>query len=292
MHADTPSPDRRGAAPLLVALALGVPVAALLPGCRGDRSEAPPRQFIPDMDDQPKWKNQAGSDFFADGRTMRPSLPGTVPFGRSEVVSEEQWANEAHAQRDLMLKEDDAIYRGLNAEGAPLDTIPLEVTDRLIARGQERFNIYCVVCHGYMGDGKGMVGQKWSYPLPTFHDPKYYDRAQQTGKDGYIFHVIRNGVIGPDGVQKMPSYAHAVNEYDAWAIVSYFRALQASRTGTIEDVPVAERARLLEQRPVAPPPPPAAPNVTTPEPAQNPNQAPSPSPDTNPPTPPPTGGPQ
>jgi len=227
--------------------------AALGVGCRGDRSDKPPRAFFPDMDNSPRWKPQSETPFFADGRTMRQPVPGTVAFGRwADVpasVDDASWTKTFREEREDLLKEDDAFYRGEGPDGSYLDFMPVRVTRAMVERGRERFNIYCFTCHGYEGDGKGMVGRRWAYPLPDFHDPKYTDRAQRTGKDGYIFHVIRNGVV-INGEQKMPSYAHAIGERDAWAIVAYVRALQESRAVPIDDpiIPEAQRQRLLRTR--------------------------------------------
>ncbi len=242
----------------LVALA---GLAALpLAGCRGDRSEKPPRQFFPDMDDQPKWKPQDASGFYADGRTMRKPVTGAVAFGRVPWTSSDDWAAPFMQQRTDLLRADDRIYQGTAPDGSYLDVIPVEVNLKLIEKGHEKFNTYCSVCHGYDGQGKGMVGAQWSYPLPNFMDAKYRRGATEevtdasgkkstqiarTGLDGYIFHTARYGVLGPDGSQKMPGYAHALSEHDAWAVVSYFRALQASYDGVpLSDVPEKERSVL------------------------------------------------
>ncbi len=278
---------------------LGAACVIALPACRGDRSDKRPRQFFPDMDDSPKWKNQEGSEFFADGRQMRPPPANTVAFGRVAFVSEEPWAAPFMTQRTDLLKEDGAFYLGYTertkvkaADGtksekfAYVERIPVPVTEALIARGAERFNIYCVVCHGYAGDGKGMVGQRWSAPVPSWHDPKYSDPREPDGKgtDGFLFVTARNGVPGADGfplpddpaetarakreAMKMPGYAHALNERDAWAVVAYIRVLQESHRGTAQDIPAArrdemerERQRLIRE---APPPAPAQPAQTPP----------------------------
>jgi mono/diheme cytochrome c family protein len=241
----------------------GVCVAGVLSGCRGDRSDKPPRQFFPDMDDAPKWKPQSESDFFADGRTMRVPVTGTVAFGRQGFVSSDDWADPFMQQRADLLKDDPAHYEGTNPDGSWVEMIPatVPVDAKLLARGQERYNISCSSCHGYLGDGKGMVGQAWSYPLPNFHDAKYQpgateevvaadgrrvNRLAQTGLDGYIFHTARYGIAAAQHGQpaKMPGYAHALTHEDSWAIVAYIRALQAQRRGTIDDVPAQVRPDL------------------------------------------------
>ncbi len=232
-----------------------------LAGCRGERSEDPPHQFLPDMDDSPKFKPQAQTEFFADGRSMRPTVVGTVAFGWSTHPDD--------PARRRFLKEDEAYYQGalgVDDKGEPnyIDRIPVPVTGALLKRGQQRFNAICSACHGYLGDGKGEVGKRWSAVLPNYHDPKYRDRTQKTGKDGYVFNVIRHGVFDVTGKQKMPSYGHAVNEDDAWAVVAYVRALQASWTNDLAEVPADVRPRLESTRPPPPKPKPATPAPAAP----------------------------
>ena len=242
----------------------------IMAGCRGERSDKPPRQFFPDMDDSPKFKPQTGTDFFADGRSMRQPVAGTVAFGYSPLLAGEfdgdtpgasadpEAANmirdKVAAERARLLKDDSGVggegmYTGADRKGDYLASVPAAlVVDRaFIERGMTKFNIYCATCHGYDGKGKGITGQAWSYPLPNFYDPKYSDPKEKTGKDGYLFSVVRNGVYGPDGLNKMPGYAHAINEKDAWAVVMYLRALQATEQGTLSDVPETQRAQIQAQ---------------------------------------------
>ena len=250
-----------GAALLSVTAALAM---SAMPGCRGDREDKPPRQFFPDLDDQPKWKPQTKTEFYEDGRAMRVPVPGTVGFSRVGPVSEEDWAAPWQQERTDLLRGDALFYEGTTGEGTYADVMPVQVTRELIARGENRYNIYCVVCHGYAGDGKGMVGQQWSYPLPNFHDPKYVDPTVLQGKDGYLFHVVRYGVPGanPGDPLKMPAYGHAVDAHDAWAIVAYVRTLQAAYKGALTDVPDARRQELERAKPATPAPAPAAPSTT------------------------------
>lgn len=107
----------------------------------------------------------------------------------------------------------------------------------LLARGRERFGIFCSPCHGAGGDGTGMVVQR-GMPRPT----SYHDDRLRTAEDQYFFDVITNG----HGA--MYSYAARVPPADRWAIVAYIRALQLSRQASLDDVPADERAR-LESRP-------------------------------------------
>jgi mono/diheme cytochrome c family protein len=184
-------------------------------GCRGMESENPPIHPNLNMDYQPKPMAYRASTFFADGRAMRPPVTGTVARG--------------------MLHEDDAFYRGLTADGAFVTTNPLPATIELLARGQERYEIFCSMCHGQAGDGLGiiMTGGYGYTPAPTFHADRLIDES-----DGYIFEVISNGI------RNMPGYAQQIPVADRWAIVAYTRALQRSQTATMADVPEELRGTL------------------------------------------------
>lgn len=259
--------------PLAVALAS----LALLGGCRGDRSEKPPRQFLPDMDDSPRWNPQQNDGFYADGRTMRLPPSGTVAFGRSSATApegESDWGRTNQWQRASLLRDDAGLFYGLSSAEIDPQTaweiedgeafagrIPMEVTLETLELGRERFNIYCAVCHGYSGEGGGtvaegpqqgrlfggMVGRRWSYNVPSLHDEKYLRGAEgRTGRDGYLFYTARHGV---QGGELMPGYAHALDVEEAWAVVAYIRALQESRRGSLADVPEAQREILERQRP-------------------------------------------
>jgi mono/diheme cytochrome c family protein len=253
---------------VILVLAVALPTAALL-GCRGERTDKPPRQFFPDMDDQPKYKAQSRSEFFKDNRTMREPVRGTVPYGAMAHTA--SFGGRDFAQRDGFLKADERIYEGvetvLDADGVPVrgadgterrmyvERIPVPVTEELLALGEKNYGIYCIVCHGGTGDGKGMVGVRWSYPLPSFHDEQYRHGGEK-GQDGFLFHTILNGVpnVGENVPYplKMAGYRGKVSEREAWAIVAYIRALQATRTTPIDAVPERERLELERRRGAAP----------------------------------------
>lgn len=201
---------RRAAGPWIAVLLFGVFAST---GCfRGTPSEHPPIHPNPNMDVQPKYLPQAKSGFFPDGSAMRPPVPGTVARGQ--------------------LREDDAYFRGMDANGQPVKRIPVPVTLALLERGQERFNIYCAPCHSRLGDGRGIVVQRGLLPPPTFHSD-----AVRAYPDGHIFDVISNGI------RNMPSYKHQISVEDRWAIVAYFRALQRSQHATRADLPEEMRVR-------------------------------------------------
>jgi mono/diheme cytochrome c family protein len=164
---------------------------------------------------QPKYKAQARSAFFADGRTDRPLPPNTVARGD--------------------LQSDDHRYLGKNADGSFARGFPaaLPVTHELIARGQQRFTIYCAPCHGALGDGQGITKAYGMAATPTYHD----DRLRQMA-EGEIFATITKGK------NTMMPYADKLPADDRWAVIAYLRALQRSQNGREADVPASARAQL------------------------------------------------
>lgn len=187
----------RVAAPWLP-VAGAVALALFAPGCRGCTSSRPPIHLNPSMDQQPKYRPQAESRFFYDGATMQKPVPGTVARGE--------------------LREDRGLYEGKDAAGAALAVSPLAATPELLARGQERFRIYCQPCHDPRGDGKGILAQRGGVPTTSLHA----DKVRSAG-DGHLFDVITNGL----GL--MPAYRWPIPAEDRWAIVAYVRVLQQER---------------------------------------------------------------
>jgi mono/diheme cytochrome c family protein len=165
-----------------------------------------------DMHDQPKYRPLESSAFFPDGRASRPVVEGTVARGQ--------------------LGEDAAWTTGRVGKEW-VRTAPVPFTAERLARGRERFDIFCSPCHDRVGTGGGMVVQRGFKRPPSFH----IDRLRQAG-DGYFFETITLGF------GTMPSYATQIPVDDRWAIVAYVRALQLSQGATLADVPADERARL------------------------------------------------
>ena len=114
-----------------------------------------------------------------------------------------------------------------------VETGPLPITRELLNRGQERYQIYCMPCHGPAGDGKGITGKYGMISMANFHD----ERLVKMG-DGEIFNTLSNGKL-----PLMPAYGAIVPVEDRWAIISYMRALQRSQLATVEDVPEAKRGQ-------------------------------------------------
>jgi mono/diheme cytochrome c family protein len=189
-----------------------VVLAVSLLGFRGTKFTRPPMDVFPEwafpgMKRQPKPKPQGASTFFADGRADRP-----LPAG---VVSREP------------LRNDDALYAGKTATGAWVRGFPVPVDAALMARGKDRYSIYCQPCHGAVGDGNGITKQYGMGATPTYHD----DRLR-TMAEGEIFNTITHG--SPN--QNMQSYADKLLPEDRWAVILYVRALQRAQTGTAADV--------------------------------------------------------
>jgi hypothetical protein len=179
-----------------------------------------------DMQDQPKYKPIRPSAFFADGRTSRPVVEGTV----------------AHGELDL------DTARTTGKVGKEYAANPLPRTEAVFRRGRERFDIYCSPCHDRVGTGTGMIVERGFKQPGSFHQ----DRLRGVA-DGYFFDVMTQGF----GV--MPSYAAQVPLDDRWAIAAWIRVLQRSQHATLADVPAAERAALDATKPAQAPTPGAHP---------------------------------
>lgn len=185
---------------------------ALLTGCRGQPSDKPPIHIVPDMDWQPKYRPSQESTFFEDGRSMRPLVAGTIAQGH--------------------LNEDDRYHRGKEG-GEYLNVAPIDVDAKVLARGEERYGIYCTPCHDGAGHGQGMAVKR-GFPLPLDLSS---ERVREM-PDGEMFEVIS------DGVRNMPSYRNQIPVEDRWAIVTWVRVLQRSQHATVDDVPAQLRDRI------------------------------------------------
>jgi mono/diheme cytochrome c family protein len=202
---------------LLFAVALTISIA----GFRGMRSTQPPIIVFPDMDFQAKYKPQAASKFFADGRADRPAPAGTVPRGRGTAADPD------------FLRADDAHYLGKAADGSFVKGFPIEVTETMVRRGQGRYMIYCAPCHGALGDGQGITKAYGMVATPSYHD----DRLRQMA-EGEIFNTITNGK------NTMMPYGDKLSPDDRWAVIAYVRALQRAHNAKLDDVPLAHRGEL------------------------------------------------
>lgn len=195
-------------------------VAALAFGCEGD------------MADQPRYEPYEASTFFADGAASRPIPPNTVARGH--------------------LRADDHLYAGRVGE-AVADEFPFEITEEWLLRGQQRYQIFCAVCHGATGDGNGMIVQRGFTRPPSFYpisahaaeSQVLYQRSQYLlgAPVGHFFDVITNGWGA------MFSYNDRITTEDRWAIIMYIKALQLSQHAPIDELPAGVRQQLQETAP-------------------------------------------
>jgi mono/diheme cytochrome c family protein len=194
-------------------LAIAIALPATLSACRGQPSGDPPFHLVPDMDDQPKFKAQSENEFFADRRAMRPLVDGTIAQGQ--------------------LHDDDVAWTGKGPDGAFLARAPLTVDEAVLARGEQRFNIFCAPCHDKTGAGQGTVIKR-GYPLPV----NLASEHTRGLPDGEIFDIVSNGV------RNMPSYRTQIPVADRWAIVTWVRVLQKSQAAKADDVPADKKGAI------------------------------------------------
>jgi mono/diheme cytochrome c family protein len=161
-----------------------------------------------DMANEPRENPLSPSSFFKDDRSARPLIDNTVMRG-------------AIALDPLFIPKDSNAF-------------PLPLTEELLARGRDRYNIFCSPCHGLQGDGNGMVAMRGMKHPPTYHQ----DRLRNVPV-GYLFDVITNGFGA------MNDYSMQLTPRDRWAVVSYVRALQLSRNAPVTELPAHLKERLL-----------------------------------------------
>ncbi|MGC2211121.1 MAG: cytochrome c [Candidatus Korobacteraceae bacterium] len=167
-----------------------------------------------DMQVQPKFTPLRENSFYPDLRSARPQMEGTIARGQ--------------------LQDDPLLYTG-KVDGKEVDQFPFVIGAQDLARGRERFNIYCSPCHSQLGDGNGMIVQRGFKRPPSYFEPRLLKAPV-----GHFFNVMTNGWGA------MADYAPQIPVADRWRIAAYIRALQLSETATASDVPagtpVASRA--------------------------------------------------
>jgi mono/diheme cytochrome c family protein len=196
---------------------------------------------------QPSYRPDEPSSFFLDGRSNRPLVRGTVARGHLRVdnqlyrgallpaparqtaaLSVLGSATGGAALVTLMAARD---VEELNA----VTTFPFPVTEEVLALGQNRYMIYCVVCHDVLGTGQGIVVERGYTPPPSFHISRLRE-----ARVGHFFQAIT------EGYGSMPSYRKQVPPRDRWAIVAYVRALQLSQHFAEADLPDDLRQALAQ----------------------------------------------
>ncbi len=184
-----------------------------LAGCWGNYSESPPVHLQQNMDFQERGDPQERNQFFEDGRVMRTPPVGTVAVG--------------------FLKDDDHLWRAIDDQGNLAATLPegMAADAELLARGEDRYNIYCAPCHGQQGRGDGPANRRvadgFAQAPANFHDEQY-----QPAPLGYFYRV------GTEGYGVMKGYASQIPDpKDRWAIAAWIRVLQVSHGAKKSDIP-------------------------------------------------------
>jgi mono/diheme cytochrome c family protein len=190
-------------------------------GCRQDMAKQPIGRPLTGLPESPT------------GGSARPLEPGTVPRGSLADPYEVRTGRKAGTDPEAFSRE---VF---------VDKVPIDVSAELVARGRERFNIFCAECHGRLGDGDGKIPERGFTKPPSYADDlsrgfklRGTDVPLTEVPDGYVFEVISRGFGA------MADYSAQVPVYDRWAIVTYVRALQKSRKpspGDLERLPEEER---------------------------------------------------
>lgn len=226
-----PDPRSRTMPKWITAFIVASTAFALIPfaiaaKARNSFSSEPHYHIFPDMDFQPKFKSDQPADIFPDGRANRGDIQGTVARG---------W-----------LEADDTYYRGLEngqwTTGFPktnLDGTPFAVDGKLLARGQQRFNIYCSPCHGYDGRGQGMIPERVKTLGGVWQARNLVEAPTADGKGGVVVQMPNGQLFNTisNGFNTMQGYAAQIPAGDRWAIVAYVRALERAQNAAREDLP-------------------------------------------------------
>jgi mono/diheme cytochrome c family protein len=190
-------------------------------GFRGQHFTKPPVQVFPDMDNQDKLKAQSPSSFFADRQGARLPVAETQPRGFNEEgatliggIPEYEFGGQPGYYYTGHVG--DYFGTGMPEE---LD-LSAETAATLIRRGEERYGIYCAVCHGVSGDGQGVTGKYGVPAIANFHLDLFKSASYP---DGRMFETITNG----KGM--MSGYGANISVRDRWAIIAYVRTLQAAK---------------------------------------------------------------
>ena len=210
---------------ILLLLGVSVVLVMLIAGKRGDTSRKPPIYIFPDMKRQLKLRPQTANSFFANGLSSQLQPPGTIAQGKPMKVG----------GKEVYSFEDVPVNTG-RVPGTTnyIELNPFPITTGLLARGQQRFGIYCAPCHGAQGDGKGITQKIGAMAVVG----NLHDKRMVSMPDGELFYVISNGR------NLMGAYGPQVPVDDRWAIIAYLRALQLSRLGSVDDLSPEVRANL------------------------------------------------
>ncbi len=196
-------------------------------GFRGEKSEKPPWRIFPDMDDQPRYKPQGTNEYFPNRMNDRPRPGHTVIRGQGwevKKVFSDQYGTSRFSQT--------ALNEGKNADGSWAEDFPIPVSYETMETGREKYEIFCLVCHGAAGDGKGITS-KYGVLASNLQLQMYRDMS-----GGEIFNTITYGK------NTMYGYGDRITPEERWAIILYLRALQLSQNAPADAVPVDKKKEL------------------------------------------------
>lgn len=172
-----------------------------------------------DMQDQPKMKPFRGTAFFGDGLSARQPIPGTVARGYLRADTEFFTGKKSKTTPAASPTPTQAQPPGQQSSFPDdIDYFPIPISEDVVKRGRDRYNIFCSACHGLTGNGDGMIVRRGFRRAASFND----DRLRQAPV-GHFFDAMTNGWGA------MPAYASQIAVQDRWAIVAYIRALQESQ---------------------------------------------------------------
>lgn len=166
-----------------------------------------------DMKNQARYEPLEKSSFYEDGRASRAPVEGTVPRGH--------------------LEENIALHKG-KVDGKHVTNFPINIDEKTLKRGMERYNIYCALCHDAVGNGNGIIVQRGFTKPPSFHEERIVNAPV-----GYLFDIMTNGL------GDMAGYSAEVNVQDRWAIAAYIKTLQLSQNADLKDAPKDKQKELL-----------------------------------------------
>jgi mono/diheme cytochrome c family protein len=194
-------------------------------GFRGSHFRKPPLYIFPDMERQPKLRPETANAFFVDGMSSRLPVAGTIPRRQPVQVGD----------KVVYPWQDSPVTTGfITGTTNFVELNPLPVTDELLQRGEQVFNITCAACHSKLGDGNGVAKRIGAMAVvANLHDKRIVELT-----DGELFNTVSNG----KGL--MQGYGQMLPIGDRWAAIAYLRALQLSRLGSLDEVPAALRVTL------------------------------------------------
>jgi mono/diheme cytochrome c family protein len=209
----------------LAIFTVGVLATVGILGFRGSHFRKPPLYIFPDMERQPKLRPETANAFFPDGMSSRLPVAGTI--ARSQAVQV--------GDKAVYPWQDSPVTTGfITGTTNYVELTPLPVTEELLQRGEQVFNVTCAACHSKLGDGNGVAKRIGAMAVvANLHDKRIVELT-----DGELFNTVSNG----KGL--MQGYAQMMPIRDRWAAIAYLRALQLSRLGSLDEVPEAARATL------------------------------------------------